>query len=158
MDPALVAAAMGTGPQAEQAVKLVTLQVLAGLSNGGGGRARAGGTETVEDYAYGLFDRGGAGSGDGDAGPDGVGMRGGSAVMSKVQAAIRRDPLRWVEHFSQCHRRELGADDLGTGWSAADYGRRRVDWGGLVGLDHSFMMMAEMAGMSFLKELKTVEE
>ncbi len=72
MDPAVVAAARGTGPQAEQAMKLVTLQVLAGPGNGGGGRARAGGTETFEDYAHGLFGRGGAGFGGGDAGPDGM--------------------------------------------------------------------------------------
>ncbi len=41
MDPAMVAVATGSGPQAEQAMKLITLQVLAGISGG----------ETFEDYA-----------------------------------------------------------------------------------------------------------
>ena len=62
----------------------------------------------------------------------------------KVQAAIRRDPARWVEAYTAFLRRELGADELGVGWSAAEYGRRRVEWSGRSDTEHAFMMMAEV--------------
>ncbi|MBM4023660.1 MAG: hypothetical protein FJ284_15735 [Planctomycetes bacterium] len=125
-------------------MKLVTLQVLASLSAGmQGGRGRASGGDTFEDYAYGLFGRVGAGS-DGDGGPEGLGLRGGSAALSRVQAAIRRDPMKWVDHFNQYLRRELGAEETGAGWSAAEYGRRRIEWSNRADLEHAFMLMAEI--------------
>jgi len=62
----------------------------------------------------------------------------------RVQAAIRRDPGRWVEAYNAFLRRELGAEELGVGWSAAEYGRRRVDWAGRPDLEHSYMMLAEV--------------
>jgi hypothetical protein len=118
------------------------------LANVGTGRGRGGGggrgLESFEDYAYGLVGPGGAGSsGDGDLAGEGGAIRGGSASVMKVQNAIRREPGRWVEAYSSHLRRELGADELGVGWSAAEYGRRRIDWSGRGDLEHAYMMLAE---------------
>jgi hypothetical protein len=130
---------------ADAAMRLLTLQALSNLGSGGGGRGGHGGHESFEEYAFGIAGVGGSGAADDlDAGAGGGGSRGGAASVMKVQAAIRREPARWVEAYNGYLRRELGADELGAGWSAAEYGRRRVDWSGRPDLEHSFAMMAEV--------------
>ena len=126
-------------------MRLLTLQVLANVGTGRGrGGGGGGGFDSFEDYAYGLVGPGGAGSsGDGDLAGEGGAIRGGSASVMKVQNTIRREPGRWVEAYSSHLRRELGADELGVGWSAAEYGRRRIEWSGKGDLEHAYMMFAE---------------
>ena len=91
-----------------------------------------------------------------------MGMRGGSAAMMRVQAAIRRDPAMWVQHYNAHLRRELGAEDTGGGWSAAEDGRRRIDWsggrsGGNADLEHCYMLVAEVHRLLGRKETGMAE-
>jgi hypothetical protein len=124
---------MAGGPMADSATRILTLQALPNLGGHGGGKGHgSGGHDTFEEYAFGLVGSvgGGHAAADGDPYGDCGNIRGGSASVMKVQAAIRRDPARWVEAYNGYLRRELGAEELGVGWSAAEYGRRRVGWGG----------------------------
>ncbi len=106
---------------ADSAMRLLALQAVANLGGGGDvGRGRSGGHDKFEEYAYGLVGGGDGGApGDGEIGGEGGAVRGGSASLMKVQAAIRRDPGRWVEAYNAFLRRELGAEELGAGGSAA---------------------------------------
>ena len=148
-DAALAALAAGFGPQAEQAMRLLTLQVLSKLGAGGTGRGSADPTVDFEDYAFRLM--GGAGGGTGgsaSSGPDGGidGGRGGSAQMLRIQRAIQKDPMAWVAHYNEFLRKQLGAEELGTGWSAAEYGRRRIEFTAprYTDMEHCFQMLAEV--------------
>ena len=112
-DAALVAAAMGSGPQAEQAMRLLTLQVLSRL---GGSREakRDDGSRDFQDHAFRLLCGGGGGrrrSGGGDIGPD-AGARDGLAQLLRIQQAIKKDPRpistsacedSWVAYQASVH-------------------------------------------------------
>ncbi len=142
VDAALAAAAAGTGPQAEQAMRLLTLQVLSRLGDGRGRREEA---ADFEDYACRLLGGGGdqTGGGGGDVGPD-AGARGGCTQLHRIQLAIKKDPRAWTLYFNGLLRRQLGAEELGTGWSAAEYGPRKIEWGKLNDLEHAFFLLAEI--------------
>ncbi len=130
---------------ADSAVRLVTLQALSQLGGGGGGGRRGGGGhDSFEDYACGVIGGGGGVAGDGDPGGEGGGFPHGYAPVMKGQTAISREPGSWVEACSGFLRRELGAVELGAGWSAAALGRRRVDWSGRTVFEYSYVMMAEV--------------
>jgi hypothetical protein len=145
VDPHLAAAAAGSGPQAEQAMRLLTLQVLSQLGSGRGAARREEPTD-FDDYAFRLLGGGAGGSGGaghGEAGGE-LGGRGGSAQMWRIQQAIQRDPKAWTLHFNDHMRRQLGAEELQAGWSAAEYGRRRVDFSNRPDVEHAYHLMAEV--------------
>ncbi len=65
-----------------------------------------------------------------DVGPD-AGARGGSAQLLNIHQAIEKDPRAWAAYFSDFLRRQLGAEELGSGGSAAGYARRNLEGGSL---------------------------
>ena len=155
VDAALAAAASGTGPQAEQAMRLLTLQVLSRL---GGDRAKPEAAKDFEEYAFRLLG-GGAGSA-GAAGPDAgldAGGRGGSAQLLRIQTAIKRDPRAWTAYFNDFLRRQLGAEELNTGWSTAEYARRKIEWGKSVDLEHAYHLVAEIHRLMHNQEYDMAE-
>ncbi len=64
--------------------------------------------------------------------------------MLRIHQAIQRDPLAWSTHFSAHIQRHLGAEELGSEWSAAEYGRRKVDFTGRSDEEHPYHLLAEM--------------
>jgi len=67
-------------------------------------------------------------SGSGDPGSASAGAGGGSAQIIRLRNAIKRDPEAWIRYYDDYLRRECGAEVCGLGYSAAEYGRRRINF------------------------------
>ncbi len=70
--------------------------------------------------------------------------RGGRWQLLRIYQATQRDPKGWAAHFTSHVQRQLGAEDMGTGWSAAEYGRRKVDFVGRPDVEHAYHLTAEV--------------
>ena len=64
--------------------------------------------------------------------------------MLKVQRAIHHDPRAWTQAFNDHMAREVGAEDTGGSWTAAEYARRRINFGKMHDVRHAYFMMAEL--------------
>ncbi len=126
-------------------MRLLTLQVLSQLCAGAAGARRADGPADFNEYAFRLLG-GGSGGGGGTAGERGldVGGRGGSAQMLRIHQATQRDPKARTTHFNAHTQRKLGTEELGSGWSAAEYGRRKVDLTGCPDMEHAYYLLADV--------------
>ncbi len=77
--------------------------------------------------------------------------------MMRIHQTIQRDPEAWATHFSARIQRQLGAEELGSGWSAAEYGRRKVDFAGRPDVEHACYLTAEAHPLSHRGQIDHAE-
>ena len=76
----------------------------------------------------------------------------GNATLLRLSQAIEREPARWIEHFDERVRRELGSHVTGMPWSIQEYGRQRIRFGSHVDLERFWTILREFHSLSLQGE------
>jgi len=115
------------GRQREATDREVQLAILEALERLDGARAKASAAapETLDELLYGVpgvsGDRSGPGAEFNVSGGFGGRARG-AADFARLNAAIEREPKKWIAHVNSAMERRLGADTSMLPWDAAEYG------------------------------------